>query len=206
MTRSNSRFVVIAVALCACILSIVLVSCGSKAADNTNEPTDATSTQADGQDASDSDAPKASKGATGKKARNLDVTTVQAKKARSFITVFVATHVRNTGEEGAPMEMTQEDWVSNCTSYVDPESELAKTLGENPESLRSPYGTHDQRVVNATKASRSGEDDSVLITATVESTMQDWDDASTHKETYLVRFSDSNLITAVEPRGMQPAT
>ena len=200
MNRTNSRIAIITIILCTCILSVVLVACNASGSggDAGGEPEQAQDTSEPGTAPDDQHAPVAPSGKT-------DVAKLQTKKARSFITVYVATHVRNTGEEGAPMEMTQEDWVSNCMSYVDPESELGKAFAENPESLRSPYGTHDQRVVNATKASRSGEKGAVLITATVESTMNDWGKASTHKEMYLVRFSDSSLITAVEPRGMQPA-
>lgn len=200
MNRTNSRIAIITIILCTCILSVVLVACNasSSGGDAGGESEQAQDTSEPGTAPYDQHAPVAPSGKT-------DVAKLQTKKARSFITVYVATHVRNTGEEGAPMEMTQEDWVSNCMSYVDPESELGKAFAENPESLRSPYGTHDQRVVNATKASRSGEKGAVLITATVESTMNDWGKASTHKEMYLVRFSDSSLITAVEPRGMQPA-
>lgn len=212
MTHSNKHVAAIPQLALAAVLALGLMTFGCTSTNSaaSDQPAEESS-QAESEETTaevtttDREPEEAPEAASSKKLSKLGITKEQAKKARSFITVFVATHVRSIGEEIAPREMTLEDWASNCLNYVDSTSELADALRNDPESLRSPYGSHDQRVVNATQVSASGEENAVLVTATVEATTQGWDHTSLHKENYLVRFDDSNLVTGVEPRGIQPA-
>ena len=209
MSYKVSRIAALATA-CALALPLALLGCGGS---STASPSgDAPAQESNADDAQASETKTDAEAAATNEADPVDADqhapvpedetdeTYRAKwegVACSFLTVYPVNYVRATVEE-EPMNMTLEDWASNCLSYLDPECELAKALQDDPESVATPLSFYDvAQVVDSTEVV-SSDDTSVTVEVTEEATQQGWDQTTELVRTFRVTFGDKALITGVE--------
>lgn len=205
MTRTFSRLVPAVLAACALALPLTLAACGAAPADTsteaaqTKEATTDTDAAADDASATTEESPMDAEHTSPVPEAETEES-YRAKwetKACSFLTVYPVNYVRTSADD-EPIEMTLEDWASNCLSYLDPTCQLAQDLQNDPESIATPLGYYEAaQVVNDTKVV-STDDTSVTVEVTVEGTQQDWDHTLTMAYTFRVFFGDKALITGVE--------
>lgn len=210
MSRKVSRIAMIAMAACAFALPLALLGCGGSQSTTQSEGTQAQESKADdaqtSEEDADVDATKTDEANPIDADQHAPVPEDETDesyraqwedRARSFLTIYPANHVRTSVDE-EPMNMTIEDWASNCLSYLDPDCELARALQNDPESIAVPLSYYEvAQVVNSTEVVAT-DDTSVTVAVTEEATQQNWEQTTEIVRTFRVTFGDQALITGVE--------
>ena len=211
MTFGQKRL--IGVGMCVCALSLALCGCNKKqdAAPAESDAksvaeqtaTDANKAEESKQDAKDEATKADEQGETqsgiADAGNKIDDKTLDtwSNKARSFLTIYPANYVHAGGENDEPMEMSLEDWASNCLSYVDPNSSLGQSLANNPDVVATPLGFHDAATVVESCEVTGANVGGVNVTVTMKTTQNTWRETDTHTRSYLVQFNNDNMITNV---------
>ena len=119
-------------------------------------------------------------------------------KACALLAIYPANHVRAGGAGDEPKALTVEDWGTACLRYVDPNSELGKTLRDNPEAIATSLGFYDAAsYVSATDVLLETAE-GITVEVTLEGTQMDWDHTSSYTETLIVHFNENAQVTGID--------